>query len=206
MKSEMAIKNAGFTDAPIKCPKCKEALPPEAVIRHRSFVCPHCRRVLNHESAHNERGTIGCLATIVVGAVTLVLLGVHWLIGFVVAVIAGFIAANFTVSVADRFWPRPAVLTVCEYGQADPLLAAFLEEIAQAGDWTKALDDRLSAWKDSVEYDCALDGDALDAAMDYRDLLKGALQKPRSSGATNLEDLRQELRSIARDIRFASKT
>ncbi len=191
--------------ASIQCPKCRELLESEVMVSHRSFVCPRCRAVLWWQSAHNRLGSIGCFTVFVVGGVVLILIGVHWLLGLIAGVLAGIISANLVVWASNRLWPRPPVLAVNEYGLADPQLAELLEQIAEAKEWTKELDDLLRASKQAMDYDCMLAGDAIDAAQDCRDILKGDSHKRRNPKATSLEELRQELRAIARDIRLASK-
>ncbi|MBZ5542649.1 MAG: hypothetical protein LAO07_03095 [Acidobacteriia bacterium] len=82
-----------------------------------------------------------------------------------------------------------------------------MDQIAATAEWSTDFEKRLDAAKHSKTYDDWLENVAIDMAEQYRGILQGIPPRKRSGVGRQLsrEELRAELRAIARDLRLAAK-
>jgi hypothetical protein len=151
----------------------------------------------------------GCAAVCVTCSLAFVAIGLG-LIGVAAGIVAGFLITRLVLGWIKRRWPRPPSLVPHDlrtYPENLPPLAEFLDQIAAAAEWTPDFDKRLDTAKKSRTYDDWLEDVAIDFAKQYRDIVRGTPPRKRRAieHTFSPEELRAELRAIARDLRLAAK-
>ena len=195
------------------CPYCGAAIPSEAMRTWRPFSCPQCSCVVAPRSVYHNLGTVGCLSAPLLCAALGWIASRHWLgvlAGSFVGSVAGFAIANFLIWFLNRLRPCAPVLTLYVLREHPSLLrelASLLDTLAEAESWGSSLESRLSSLREQSSLDDSLVGDAISAAQQFENLLEGK-NSHRVEAALKklpLNELRVELRVIARDLRIAAK-
>ncbi len=103
---------------------------------------------------------------------------------------------------------RPLGPEISTYPENLPALAEFLDRIADASAWSTEFSERLGALERHRTLDDWLENVAVELAERYGDTLQGVPSRKRSriKKSFSLEELREELRAIARDLRLTGKS
>lgn len=192
-----------------KCPTCQTTLAKSDIIAWRPFGCPNCHKII--EPVFYPRGKgIGCLSTFLLVTILLALWGMKWywsaLIGAGAAVLLSLLRFQF----ARRFWPKPYTVRRHEFRtETQGLLpwAELLESIAAAEAWTDQLEHRLLVIDGQRSRDDSLENAAADSAQSFKRSIQGipVPKKYKQEAGLTLDERRERMRLIARDLRFAAK-
>ncbi len=191
----------------LKCPFCYVQLSAEAVRSYRPFSCPSCHLLIEPRPRFGL-GRFGCLSTCAIYILGLILFGMRWFWTLNLGVVVIVIVIAMGVSRARSLFPS-ALLLVPYLLRTEPenmsALAEFLDGIAGAPTWTDEFDKKLGGAKRRRTFDDELENVAIELAELYRDMLRGVQShgRRRVKQSFELDELRIELRAVARDLRIA---
>jgi hypothetical protein len=88
-----------------------------------------------------------------------------------------------------------------------PELSGLLDSSAAAEGWEGSLESRLNSLRNQISLDDSLVGAAISAAQQCKNLLEGKKSHTVDAALENfqLDELRMELRAIARDLRLVAR-
>ena len=195
------------------CPFCGVAIPPEAIRAWRPFSCPQCTGIVATKSVYHRLGTFGFFGSVLLAATAGWIITHHWLgvvAGSFTGIVAGILVANVVLRFLNRVWPSVPLLEphmIRDEPTLFPQIADLLESLAVTETWGDSSESRLSILREQISLDDSLIVAAIDAAEQFENLLVG---KPSNRVETplqrlRLDELRVELRAIARDLRIAAK-
>jgi hypothetical protein len=203
------------------CPHCGVAIPVVAMRKDRPFSCPNCQRLVSPNSAYLKYGTAGCfsfLALFIAVAAFVGLRGSHFIliaslvVGAIVGIFAGILAANGIVWGLQKLFPRAPKMG--KYALRDhPKLVAgtadFLDSVRELPEWSWKEDRGLDSFWGRRSLDDALENEALMAAQEFKTRLTNSSEKVKHVSdeirKLSLNELREELAAIAIDHRIAVK-
>ncbi len=192
-----------------ECPFCHTRLSPEVAPSYRPFSCPSCHLLIQPRPYYQRYGTLGCLTVCAICLLGPLVFGLRWYLGLIGIAVGVFIIAK-GLHFAAGVWPQPPALvpyTLQTYPENLPPFSEFLDQIAAASAWRDEFDSQLVGAKGRRTYDDELENVAIELAERYRSILRGVPpRKGRVKRSFDLEELRAELRAIARDIRLAAKS
>lgn len=195
------------------CPFCGVAITPEAIRAWRPFSCPQCTGIVATRSVYHRLGTFGCFGSVLLAATAGWIITHHWMgvvAGSFAGIVAGVLVANLVLRFLNRLRPSAPLLEphiIRDEPTLFPQIADLLESLAVIETWGESSESCLSILREQISLDDSLIVAAIDAAEQYKNLLEG---KPSRRVETPLQqlrmdELREELRAIARDLRIAAK-
>jgi hypothetical protein len=195
------------------CPFCGVAIAPEAIRAWRPFSCPQCTGIVATRSVYHKLGSFGCVGSVLLSATVGWIITHHWIgvvAGSFAGIVTGVLVANLVLRVLTRLRPSAPLLEpriIRDEPTLFPQIADLLESLAVTETWGDSSESRLSILREQTSLDDSLIVAAIDAAEQYENLLVG---KPPHRVKTplqqlRLDELRVELRAIARDLRIAAK-
>lgn len=192
-----------------KCPACQTILAGPDILLWRPFSCPTCNEIIEPVFYPRGRG-IGCLSSFLLVAVLLGLSGMKWYWSALIGAGAGVLLSLLRVQVARRFWPKPYALRRHIFRTETPCLlewAELLESIAAAEAWTDQLEHRLLVIDGQRSRDDSLENAAADSAQSFKRSIQGipVPKKYKQEAGLTLDESRERIRLIARDLHFAAK-
>ncbi len=194
-----------------KCPFCQAQIAAGSFPDYRPFSCPSCHLLVQPRVYFNRYKAPGCLIAWAVCAVALVAVGLRWHLSVLIGLAAGIFLNSRLHKFLNRRWPKPLVLTPYQcftYTENLVALAEFLDRIAAASEWSKDLSERLRNLKGQRTLDDWLEDAGIELAERYSDALQGVPWRKRSriNKRFSLEELREELLAVSRDLRLVAKS
>lgn len=192
-----------------KCPACQMILAGRDILLWRPFSCPNCHELVEPVFYPRRRG-IGCLSIFLLVAVLLALYGMKWYWSALIGTGAGILFSLLRFQVARRFWPKPYALRRHAFRTETQGLmewAELLESIAAAEAWTDQLEHHLLVIDGQRSRDDSLENAAADSAQSFKRSIQGipVPKKYKQEAGLTLDERRERMRLIARDLRFAAK-
>ena len=182
----------------------------DAIIATRPFSCPGCHKIIATSSFYGRYYAPGCLIVLIAVATGLILAGRNWLLSLVAGLVLGIALNTGARALLKRLLPRPPLLGRYNFRTEPagyPPVAEFLEAIASADTWTPEFEHRLLVLDGQRSKDDWLENSAVESVKDFKKSVtqgEASYPQPPSTLDPGLAEIRERLRSIARDLRFAA--